>query len=319
MIKKYNCILSSTHVDRQGDKMMKSALDSMLPQLNGKRKPRIGLNHIRTFPPFGAITNGEVFLGQDGEYYLSAEMLYFDQQDIIKLDDGTELLKESFSEGEYPFIECEENEAPQLSVKTDPANYETGKDLKEIIDTAKQESGLDFKTEIFRRKALLPDPETTITITTILAVTLGLVKSKVAEKVGEAVGEDLAKFYKFVSKMAVETIKKAKPANRPKSFVIEYPNSECDIELVITTHKHDDVVTSLALEKLSSVAEKVEKLKNLDPEKIQFVYSDNKEWEFNYLLSKTGAVIGTIKSFNKRNELYNKILKKQNEEESGQK
>lgn len=317
MIKRHKYIVSSTHLDRQGCMMMKSALDSMLPQLNGKRKPRLGLEHIRTFPPFGAITNGEVFQGEDKQYYLSAEMLYFDKQEFITLADGTKLVKEFFSEGEYPFIECEENEATKLFIATDPASFEKHKDLNELYDSVRQETDLEFDTEAFGRKSQLPDPEIVITITKILATTIGIVKSKVTEKLGDAIGEDLAKFYKLVSKLAIETIKKVRPSNRPKNFVISYPNTECNIELVITTYKADDVLNSLAKEKLQIIADKVEQLINLEPEKIQFVYTDNKSWEFNYLLSKNGSVIGTIKSFNKRNELYNKILEKQNREERG--
>jgi hypothetical protein len=317
MIRKQKYIVSSTHLDSQGYMMMKSALDSMLPQLNGKRKPRLGLEHIRTFPPFGAITNGEVFQGEDEQYYLSAEMLYFDQQEFITLDDGTKLVKEFFSEGEYPFIECEENEVTKLSIATDPANFEKYKELKELYDLVRQETDLEFDTEEFGRKSELPDPETVITITTILATTIGIVKSKVTEKLGDAIGEDLAKFYKFVSKLATETIKKVKPSNRQKNFVISYPNTECNIELVITTHKADKVLNSLTKEKLQIIADKVEQLVNLEPEKIQFVYNDNESWEFNYLLTKNGSAVGTIKSFKKRNELYNKILEKQNQEEKG--
>lgn len=317
MIRKQRYIVSSTHLDSQGYMMTKSALDSMLPQLNGNRKPRLGLEHIRTFPPFGAISNGEVFKGEDKQYYLSAEMLYFDKQEFITLDDGTKLVKEFFSEGEYPFIECEENEATKLSIATDPANFEKHKELYEIYDLARQETDLEFETIEIGRKSELADPETVITITTILATTLGIIKSKVTEKLGDAIGDDLAKFYKLLSKLTVETIKKVKPANRPKNFVISYPNSECNIELVITTHKADRVLNSLTKDKLKLIAEKIEQLKNLDAEKIQFIYNNNDIWEFNYLLSKTGAVIGTIKSFNKRNELYNKILEKQNNEEKG--
>jgi hypothetical protein len=317
MIRKQKYIISSTHLDSQGNMMTKSALDSMLPQLNGKRKPRLGLEHIRTFPPFGAISNGIVFQGDDKQYYLSAEMLYFDKQELFTLDDGTQLVKEFFSEGEYPFIECEENETKKLSVATDPANYERHNELNEIYDLVRQETDLEFETSEFGRKSELSDPETVITITTILAMTLGIVRSKVTEKLGDAIGEDLAKFYKLISKLAVETIKKVKPANRPKNFVISYPNTDCNIELVITTNIADRVLNSLTVDKLKIIAEKVEQLKNLDAEKIQFIYNDNDYWEFNYLLSKTGAVIGTLKSFNKRNELYNKILEKQNDEEKG--
>jgi len=317
MIKKQKYIFSSTHIDTQGCKMMKSALDSMLPQLNGRRKPRLGLEHIRTFPPFGAITNGEVFKGEDEHYYMSAEMLYFDKQEFLTLEDGTRLVKEYFSEGEYPFIECEEGEVPKLSLETDPTNFENYKAITDTYDLLRQETDLEFETGEFGRKSQLPDPETIIKITTIIASTLGIIKSKVTERLGDAIGEDLAKFYKLVSTLAKETIKKVKPSNRPINFVISYPNSECNIELVITTNKADRVLSSLTKEKLEVVAEKVCQLKNLDPEKIQFIYNDDHNWEFNYLLTKSGAAIGTIKSLNKRNELYNKILENQDKKEQG--
>lgn len=312
MIRKQKYIVSSTNIDSQGYMVMKSALDSMLCQLNGKRKLRLGLEHIRTFPPFGAISNGEVFQGDDEQYYLSAEMMYFDKQEVFTLDDGTKLVKEYFSEGEYPFIECEEIETTKLSIAIDPANFEKLNEHKEIYELVKQESDLEFDMFEFGRKSELPDPETVITITKIFAISLGIIKSKVTEKLGDAIGDDLAKFYKLISKLAIETIKKVKPSNRPKNFVISYPNTDCNIELVITTHKADKVLSSLTTEKLKIVADKVQQLKNLDAEKIQFIFNADNIWEFNYLLTKTGAVIGTVKIFNERNKLYNRILESQN-------
>lgn len=315
MIRKVKCVISSTHLDKQGDVISKSALDSMLPFLNGERKPRLGLEHIRTFPPFGAIMNGEIVKGEDEHHYITAEMAYYDMQETITLADGTRLLKESFSKGEYPFIECVDKEITKLSIATDPANFETRSDITEVYNLIKEETDLEFESKEFGRKSELPDPETVITITKIIATALGIIKTKIPEKIGEAIGDDLAKFYKLISKLSIETIKRVKPANRPKNFVISYPNADCNIELVITTHKADNVLNALTKEKLKIIADKVEQLINLDPEKIQFVYNENDSWEFNYLLSKQGSVIGTIKSFSKRNELYNKILEKQNNEE----
>lgn len=311
MIRKDKYVVSSTHIDSHGYVMQKSVLENMLPQINGERKPRLGLEHIRTFPPFGVIMNGEVIQGSDEHYYLTAEMTYFDKQEIITLEDGTKLIKESFSEGEYPFIECDEDETSKLSISTDPVNYDTHNDIKEIYNSISQETDLEYSTNLIGRKSQLPDPETIITITSNFAILLGLIKTKIPEKLGEVIGEDLAKFYKLVSRLAIETIKRTKPSNRPNNFVISFPNPECNIELVVTTNKADTVLNALTKEKLQIITDKTEQLKNLDPEKIQFIFNDNGNWEFNYLLSKTGSVIGTIKSFKKRNELYNNILEKQ--------
>lgn len=317
-MKKQRYVISTTHVDSQGYRMAKSALESALPQLNGQRKIRLGLEHIRTFPPFGVMMNGEVFQGEDGHYYLAADSVYFDRQEFLNLEDGTKLVKESFSEGVHPFVECELDEANQIHISTDPANFSSHEEVSEVNKVVAEQSGLEFAQSWFGRKSDLPDPETVITITKTLAIALGILKTKIPEKIGEAIGDDLVKFYKLISSLAVETIKRVKPSNRPKNFVIAYPNSECIIELVITTHKADRVLTSLSKEKLETVQGKIEQLKNLKPEKIQFVYNDDDAWEFNYLLSADGSTIGTIKAFNKRNMLYNQILQAQNEREERQ-
>lgn len=317
MIKRQKYVISSTHLDSQGYKMTKGALESTLPQLNGERKIRVGLEHIRIFPPFGVMMNGEIIQRQDKEFDLTAESVYFDKHELIRLEDGTELHKEYFSEGTYPFVECEEDEVEKLNISTDPANFESYNDIIEINKIVAEQSGLEFEHSEFGRKSQLPDPETIITITKTLAIALGIIKTKIPEKIGEAISEDLVKFYKLISSLTIETIKKVKPANRPKNFVIAYPNNECNIELVITTHKADRVLNSLTIEKLSVIERKITQLQNLNPEKIQFIYNDEDNWEFNYLLSKNGSVIGTIKSFNKRNKLYNEILKAQDEREKG--
>ncbi|WP_460686912.1 hypothetical protein [Niabella aquatica] len=63
--------------------MMKSALDSMPPQVNGHGKPRLELDYVRTFPLFEVIMNGKVLQGSDEHYYLMADMIYFDKQEIV--------------------------------------------------------------------------------------------------------------------------------------------------------------------------------------------------------------------------------------------
>lgn len=303
--------LSSTHLDSQGYMMTIEALESMLPYLNGQRKVRLGLEHIRTFPPFGVIMNGEIIQGNDNHFYLTVESVYFDKETILTFEDGTELLKESFSDGNFPFIECKPEIVSRIQVSTDPTNFKNYEELNEVTKIVAEESGLEFDSTLIGRKSELPDPETVITITKTLAIALGIVKTKIPEKIGEAIGEDLVKFYKLISSLAIQTIKRAVPANRPKNFVIEFPHDEYIVELVISTHIADKVLQSLTNEKLAVIDKKINQLINLKPEKIQFIFNKEDEWEFNYLLSRDGAVIGQIKSFNKRNKLYNDLLKAQ--------
>lgn len=314
-MKKQRYVLSSTHLDSQGFMMTQSALESGLKSLNGPRKVRLGLEHIRTFPPFGVIMNGEVFQGEDQHHYLVADFVYFDKQEILVTEDGTELVRESFGEGEFPFIECAEEEVSKIVISTDPANFEGNfSEISELNSIVAKESELEFEEQFIGRKSALPDPETIIKISSSIAIALGLYKSTILAPLKEAVGADIAKFYKLISSLAVETIKRVKPENRPKSFVVSYPNSEINIELVVTTHKADRVLEALEKVKLEPIEKKIVQLASLNPEKIQFVYNEFGVWEFNYLMSKNGSVVGTKKSFSKRNQLYNQILRSQNGE-----
>ena len=223
-MKRHKITVSSTRLDSQGYKMTKEALENMLPYLNGKRKVRLGLEHIRTFPPFGVIMNGEIVQGEDNHLYLNAESIYFDNQSLLTLDDGTEYIKESFKEGSFPFVECKPETVSIIIVSTDPTSFKNHDEIEELSKIVAKQSGLEFNNSLMGRKSELPDPETVITITKTIAVALGIMKTKIPQMIGEAVGEDLAKFYKFISSLAVETIKRTIPANRPKNFVIEFPN-----------------------------------------------------------------------------------------------
>lgn len=313
MLKKQKTVVSSTHLDSQGFVMTKEALESMLPFLNGERRVKLGVEHIRAFPPFGIITNGEIVKGQDGHYYLTAECIYFDNHEKIELEDGTILFKESFKEQELnkPFLESDIEEIHKISISTDPANFDNPHGFDKLMEFIEKESEMDFEKSMIGRKSEIPDPELIIRITDIIVIALGIGASKIPEKIGEAIGEDLAKFYKLIKTTSTELIKRTIPANRPKNFVIEFNYKKAVIELIISTNNADDVLNAVSQEKIFSLNEKLEKLKRFKPEKIQFLFNDEKEWEFNYLLTNKGEAIGKEKSFRKRNEIFKRIIDKQ--------
>lgn len=302
-------IVSSTQIDAHNTVFLKSALEGSLKYLNGKRKPRLGVEHIRTFPPLGILTNGEIKEGNDGHHYLIAENYYFDKREKIELEDGTTLISEYFSEFEFPFVECDDEEVEKISVSIDYSNFEDYKEVKTFFSELEKEE-VEFETAQHGRKSLIPDPEIIINLPVAVGIALGMGAKKMTEKIGEEVGNDLVKFYKLIKKIANESIKRTIPKYRPNNFVIIYPTKICIIELVITTRNADDVLNSLEKSNLLHINQKLINLRNLNPEKIQFIFENNK-WKFNYLLTNTGKVIGDEKSFKKRDETYLNLLKKQ--------
>jgi len=311
MSDKQTIVLSSTHLDSQNQMMTKGALEGALNYLNGERRVKLGVEHVRTIPPMGAIINGKLIKGNDEAYYLTGEQFYFDKAESGVLPDGTVLIKESFKRGNKAFWDSQVENIDVISVSTDPANFETFNGFEELMDILQTESGLDIEKSMIGRKSQLPDPELIIKLTHTLALALGLGATKIPQKLGSAIGDDLVKLYKLISRGAMEMIQKSLPAHRPKNFVIQYNHGNCQIELVITTNNHDDVLGATSKEKLKPINEKIKQLKNLKPEKIQFLFNDAKEWEFNYLLTKKGGAIGKEKAFKNRNELYKKLLDQQ--------
>jgi hypothetical protein len=311
MAEKQTIVLSSTHLDSQNQMMTKGALEGALSYLNGERRVKMGVEHIRTIPPMGAIINGKLVQGKDNAYYLTGEQIYFDKAERGVLADGTVLIKESFKRGNKPFWDSQIEDIHTLSISTDPANFESFTGFEELMSVLQTDSGLDFEKSMIGRKSHLPDPELIIKLTQTLTIALGLGATKIPQKLGSAIGDDLVKLYKLITRAAIEMIKKSLPANRPKNFVIQYNHGKYQIELVITTNSHDDVLNATSKEKLKCINEKIKLLKNLKPEKIQFLFNEEKDWEFNYLLTKKGEAIGKEKAFKNRNELYKKLLNQQ--------
>lgn len=64
-------VSSSSNIDKHGHVMTKEVLESSLKFINGERKPRLGLDHNRNFPPMGRINNGKVI---ERENHLKSEM-----------------------------------------------------------------------------------------------------------------------------------------------------------------------------------------------------------------------------------------------------
>jgi len=84
------------------------------------------------------------------------------------------------------------------------------------------------------------------------------------------------------------------------------------MEFIARSSNAQHVIAAMVLDRLQEALSSAGDLREtLRAEKIQYLLSDNGEWEFNYLLTDNGAVIGTEKSFDRRTtriELLNKSI-----------
>lgn len=306
-------VLSSSNVDKHGHIITKQALESSLKFINGQRKPRLGLDHNRNFPPMGRINNGEV-IEKDGAYYLIADQEYFDVSKTVILSNGCELIEMSFSDENFPFTECEMETIETIEIQIDPINLGSFENGQSFLNELKLESDLEIKGSEFIRKSEIPDPEIILKLTEIIGIALGIGLRKLPEKLGEAIGDDLAKFYKLISTAVRKSVKEMIPKNRPIHFVVEIPINKTILELIVTTRNPDTAINAYKKEEIEKLKNELEfSVKNLNAEKIQFFFNEENKWEINYILASDGRVIGTKKSFKKRDDYFQKMVEKQKE------
>ena len=313
-------VLSTTHVDRHGSRMSKEALESAIDLINGDVKPRLGLEHDMTLPPLGRINDAKVIQGEDGEYYLVGHYEYYEIRESISLKDGSTLIKERFNDEKHKFAEVRDEILDQTRISFDRVNFEEFEDADKFIEELKEETEIEFTSRELMRKSFIPDPEIVIELSKVAAVYF-LSKEllpKLAEKVSEDISEDIAKTYRLIKATVVKATKRLIPKNRPITYLIQI-NGDINIDLIVVSPKPDDLVTAITKEKLKPVVEKIESL-NLffGVDKVQFLLTDENEWEFNYALTSTGEALGTEKSFDKRDKMFKelaaKMMKKSEEE-----
>lgn len=304
--------MSSSHVDKHGTVMTKEALESALEFINGKRKPRLGLDHNQTFPPLGRINNGEVIRGEDGAYYLVADQEYFDTVESLTLQNGLELVRESFADENFPFVECEFKSSENIEILYDSVNFASYQSGKKFIKDLEENSEINFKGSEFMRKSEIPDPEIIVRLTEVLVIAIGIGLRKIPEKIGEAIGDDLAKFYKLLSNTIKRSISELRPKNQPIHFIVELPVEETKVELIATTRNTDIAINAYKKEIIKNLKREIEIcIKSFNAEKIQYCLNEENKWELNYLLTKDGKVIGTKKSFKKRDDFFQEMVKNQ--------
>lgn len=310
-------VMSSSHMDKHGTVMTKEALESTLKFINGNRKPRLGLDHNQTFPPLGRINNGEVIQGEDGAHYLIADQEYFDTIEKMTLPNGITLIRESFSGENFPFAECKIKPIEKTEILYDSINFENHKKSKDFVQDLKEKCEIDFNVAEFMRKSLIPDPEIIIKFTEILGIALGIGLRKIPEKLGEEIGNDLVKVYNLIKRTIIKSTSELIPKNKPIHFIVEIPIEKSLVELVVTTRNPDIAINAYKKEILSQLKHEIEiAVTNFNAEKIQYLYTEGKNWELNYLLTKDGKVIGTEKSFKRRDDFFQEMVKVQKEKEN---
>jgi hypothetical protein len=302
-------IMSSDHIDSQGFKMTKQALEGGAEQINGDKKLPYTVNHKRELPPIGRMVDVLVE-EKEGHIYLTAEPQLYQHRKELDWDET--LLIEYFDEPAL-FINSHENELNQTQISLDPANF-TSYEAFERFNRSIHELNPEIELEIHGRKSEIPVPEIIIALgkLTVLYRLLKPFAEKMGEKFAEDVYDELKKqlktFRDYITRVTKMTRENTVPKNKTLNTVFELTGKP-QVELIAKTNDPKLLSKGLDEKRLEPVRQEIERfIEHFDVVKIQFVLTDKGRWKFTYLLTSKGESVGKKECFKERDKQYQRVV-----------
>lgn len=301
-------IAATTEVDRHNCQITKETLENAMVFINeGKYVPGVGLEHGHSVMPIGKTIKGQIVPYRDGEFAAQIHQdIFFDEFKERITDTGEKVYIGESQYDHRPFADTEKDDISKLEISIDPVNF-LQEDYEELIQYITDDCDANYQDII--RKSLIPDPE--IVFTLAAGTLMFWTGKKALEKLADNVATDIASCYTRIKKAAVKFAQYAIPKNRPITYVFRESN-EYVTEFVIQTTCVDTMLEAIQKEYILSALEKTNQVKllvNGAIAKIQFLYDcRKKEWEFNYLTSTTGQVIGTEKCYRKTAKVFENVI-----------
>lgn len=300
---------ATTEVDKHNCRITKEALEEAIKKINtGKYVPSMGLEHDSSLMPIGKTYKAELRPLKNGEYAAYIYQETFENFNVFKSKEFGTLYEASISSDSRPFADTEPENIEKFTVQFDPVNfgYESFELIKEQIS-----KDIDVEIKTFMRKSVIPDPE--VVFNFIKDSFILLAATQTLNKTVEKVSSDGSNLYDKIKQIVIKAVKYIKPSNRPITYVMK-ENRGYILELLIRTADPNVLFQALSSEKLSTFINDVDSVKDVIDEptyKIQYIYNENNAcWEFNYLSTSTGKVIGSEKCYKKTMKLSSEFLKK---------
>jgi hypothetical protein len=307
-------IIRSSTIDRHGDYIPLKMMQDYVITVNGDQKMRYLANHRRDIPPIGYFDNAEI-QKLNNIYHTLVEPISFKNRIIAPWDDN--LVIEDAGEPVF-FIKRDDGEMDTFRIAVDKNNFTTELELRETGRQLMELYNKPVALQLNMRKTMLPDPQVVITLAQYSLILYPLLKpflSKIGEKIAEDIADDVYKTCKSNVKGVVNklsnTIRLIRPNMVPKDKVLltifEIPGDPY-IELQIKSDDSIKIEKGLTAKNLLRIHQKIKDFQQLlDISEIYFFLNTKNKWDFSYLLTKEGQVVGTRTAFKKRDKLVTRI------------
>ena len=325
-MKEFTGVVLTSGVDRQGDFLPDEVLEMIADEMNGERALGFGKpNHNQFCMMYGKFENAWTET-RDGRTAIVARCIYHEfARRECHAPSGIEIAILDFSENSRPF-QRKSMEKAQIctTVSVDPANF------------ASQEDLIHFKTEVGKIDSSISCDDGLATkglgeIEPLIQIVFSLFDSEIfwvviggglrefvirtANSTLERAREDIADFLYARLKSIFEAYKRRLSRDQESSIVRITIQGAIEVNLVVRIRDEDD---SLEL-KLDSLRGEMEKIRDLlqISDSVTFGYERENGWEFLYLTTKTGNLIGASKCFDRTMELHKEVQNRVNSQVDG--
>lgn len=297
-----------------GDFVPLKLMEEYVAGINGESKMRYLANHRRDIPPIGYFDNGEIRLIGNIHHAMVEPITYANRTTASW--DNSLIIEEPITP--IKLISRNDEQVSNFRISVDKNNFNKFEDLDIVGEELKSIYGEEVSLSLDTRKSLLPDPRIVITIAKYWLILYPLLKpflSKIGEKLAEDISDDVYKYcksnFKSIVHKLTESVKisrlKMVPKDKVLTTIFEIPGSPY-IELHIKSDDATKIEKGLKTQNLLRVHKKISDLKKiLDISEIYFILNAKDKWDFSYLITEDGKVVGTQSSFKKRDKLVTRI------------
>lgn len=303
-------ILSTTHVDQSGDQMTVEALQKMADLINGEMKLKYTIDHNRTFPPKGFLTNA-IVVERNGYHYLEGERIAYNEGEVVSWNKDFTIERFNFP---VKFYDIERQVVHDIEISIDPDNFESLERYNSFVNEIENIKEPHIELRQHYRKSSLKDVEIVITLSSFLIPILKKIGERIADKyIDQAIdiGEQKIKeFYQVFKKVIKAGLDYTEKNGRTPLIILSIPGKP-HVELIAKTTSQTIILNALRGKKMEKVELEIENLsKIIEIDKIQYILSETGKWKLNFIITKKGEAISRKIATDKRDKRL-KIIEEQ--------
>ena len=307
--------LATTGLVKQGAttvRLTRRAIESIPDQVNGERSLPYLVEHDPYCMPIGKIKEAWVEPLED-EYVAMARIhVEDDARSALHVRSGTELVYLDFASAPKPFVQqFKKADQSLVTVGVDLANFYDKQNHAAFIDAV---SSIDdeITCEHVGRHSLVPEPliqfvlshpDISVALSVVGAWTLKRVEKFIRYTIDETlkkIADEISDILSAKIRKTVSLYKNCQSGDeRPIQIQIIVPN---DINLILLMRiDRDEEFPSINLKKLTTEMEKYGDLLQ-QAEEVTFARTGVDDWEFQYLKTRAGEVIGSSECYKRTTE-----------------